>query len=107
MPCLPTVASRETGVSHSQTFQSHVRGDNLHLRSPEAWTSATITSHLSWTLLSDPSLDSGQHDPSDPHFHIFNLCSLNEASILAETGSSYAPDGSPSLSCAGTSGKAS
>lgn len=43
MPSLPTVASRETSASHSQTFQSHVRGDNLHLRSPEAWTSATIT----------------------------------------------------------------
>lgn len=43
MPSLPTVASRETSASHSQAFRSHVRGDSLHLRSPEAWTSATIT----------------------------------------------------------------
>lgn len=96
MPSLPTEASREASASHSQAFRSHVRGDNLHLRSPEAW-----------TLLKDSSLDSGQHDPSDPHFHSFNLCSLNEVTILAETGSSYAPDGSPSLSCMGTSGKSS
>lgn len=41
MPSLPTVASRETSASHSQAFRSHVRGDNL--RSPGAWTSATIT----------------------------------------------------------------
>lgn len=39
------------------------------------WTCAAITLPTRPGVYSVPSRESGQYDPSDPRFHIFNLCS--------------------------------